>query len=175
IRRVVMGEQAVGSEATEAQIDAMAALLRDCLRGGAFGFSSSHQRVHNDGDGNPVPSRFANHDELVSLARVVGEFPGTILEFIPGIIPLSDEKLDLMCDMSLAAGRPLNWNSLNPTVDVWGLVEQTLRAHAALRDRGARVVPLTFPAPLCFYLNLGPGIGAYGALPGWAPLIATTV
>ena len=61
---------------------------------------------------NPVPSRAATSDELIALARVVRDHPGTTLEFIPTVGAFADEHVELMADMSAAADRPLNWNVL---------------------------------------------------------------
>src|SRR5262245_38584127 len=58
IRRIVMGERAVGEKATSADLEAMKALLGRSLAEGALGFSTSINATHNDGDGNPVPSRW---------------------------------------------------------------------------------------------------------------------
>ena len=63
----------------------MKRLLRLGLAAGGMGFSSTWSSSHNDHTGVPVPSRHASRDELVELCRVVGEFPGTTLEFIPQV------------------------------------------------------------------------------------------
>ena len=68
IRRVVMGD-AVHETATPEQIDAMVALLHESLRAGALGLSSSLGDADTDGDGAPVPSRSAQPDEFLALAR----------------------------------------------------------------------------------------------------------
>ena len=54
IRRIVMGERAVGEKATTEEVEAMKALLGKSLAEGALGFSTSINATHNDGDGNPV-------------------------------------------------------------------------------------------------------------------------
>jgi hypothetical protein len=78
---------------------------------GALGFSSSWARSHNDADGHMVPSPYASREELLELFRVVGIFPGAYLEFIPSVTGFFQPwAVDLMADMSVAAGRSLNWN-----------------------------------------------------------------
>lgn len=57
IRRVVMGDDAVGGTPSTDQLDQMRRLLGESLSAGAIGFSSSWTPSHCDGDGNPVPSR----------------------------------------------------------------------------------------------------------------------
>jgi N-acyl-D-aspartate/D-glutamate deacylase len=174
IRRVVMGDRAMGYETTDTDIEAMGQLLRDSLAAGALGFSSSQSVIHNDYEGNPVPSRFAGPDELVRLARIVGEYPGTVLEYIaPSLIPLTDEYLDLMAEMSLAAGRSLNWNNLAARSDFADAVARTLQSHERIWAKGAHVVPLTYPASSTFYFTLASS-APFGGLPGWGPLIGMT-
>jgi N-acyl-D-aspartate/D-glutamate deacylase len=175
IRRVVMGERAMGGETTDADLDAMGRLLRESLEAGALGFSSSQSTVHLDHKGNPVPSRFASREELLMLARIVGEFPGTVLEFIaPSLIPLTDDALDLMAEMSLTAGRSLNWNNLNARVEFQDAVEQTLKGHERIWAKGADVVPLSYPAVFTSYFSMA-STAPFGGLPGWAPITGMTI
>ena len=77
LRRLVMGERAVGGAATERDIDAMEAALHAALAEGALGFSTSQVHTHNDGDGQPVPSRAAAREEMERLAAAVREHEGT--------------------------------------------------------------------------------------------------
>jgi N-acyl-D-aspartate/D-glutamate deacylase len=85
IRRCVMGERAVGEQATEAELADMVELLRSSLAEGGMGFSSTISSTHNDFDGNPVPSRHATREEILTLARQVRDFSGTTVEFLPGV------------------------------------------------------------------------------------------
>src|SRR5690349_16599366 len=117
LRRNVMGADAVGNEATPAQLDAMVALLRDSLAAGGIGFSTTLSFTHSDGDGKPVASRWASRDEVLALCAAVREHEGTTLEYVTDgcLRGFSDEEIALMGDMTLAGRRPLNWNVL--TID----------------------------------------------------------
>ena len=170
LRRVVMGEAAVGEAATPDQVEQMSALLAESLAAGGLGFSSSQAPTHNDGDGNPVPSRSATREELVALARVVRDHPGTTLEFIPTVGPFAGEHVELMADMSAAANRPLNWNVLVVAAGNDGYVDQ-LAASDRATERGGRVLALTVPCVMQLHLNFRSGF-LFDALPGWGPTMA---
>ncbi|MEI8323635.1 MAG: amidohydrolase family protein, partial [Actinomycetes bacterium] len=119
LRRVVMHDAANQREATDEEIEAMCNLLRDGLRAGGMGFSSTWSPSHNDHTGVPVPSRHGSRKELIALCAVVEEFPGTTLEFIPAVGEFAQETFELMGDMSAAANRPLNWNLLQVYAQNW--------------------------------------------------------
>ncbi len=171
LRRVAMGPAAVGERATPEHIARMQSLLHESLAGGALGFSSSQATTHNDGDGNPVPSRFATDEELALLCSAVGDHPGTTLEFIPTVGPFGEEHCETMTRMSLAANRPLNWNVLVVNPEFPEMHESQLRASDHAAARGARVVALTLPYNLTIRVNLASGF-LFDVLPGWGPIIA---
>jgi len=170
LRRVVMGERAVGERATDAELEAMVALLDESLAAGGLGFSSSAAPTHNDGEGKPVPSRHASAAEIVRLAGVCRRHPGTTLEFLPTVGPFGDEHYELMAAMSLAADRPLNWNVLQVMAGANPVWEGQLRASDYARERGATVVALTLPQSMTLRLNLVSGF-IFDALPGWPEVI----
>ncbi len=174
LRRVVMGERAVGHEAQPEELAQMVTLLCESLEQGGLGFSSTLSQTHNDGDGRPVPSRHASREELLALAGAVRDFPGTTLEFLPGIGEFSDDQKMLMTDLSLAANRPLNWNVLAPSSANEALVAQQLSASDFARERGAEVIALTVPQPVTVRINLHAGF-VFDALHGWADLFQLPV
>ncbi len=152
--------------------DEMQRLLHDALDAGALGFSTSQAHTHNDADGEPVPSRFADDDELLALAGCVAEHEGTTLEAIVAgcINGFADDEVELLAGMSRAARRPLNWNvlgvsSLNPTGH-----ERQLAASDAAAARGGRVVALTLPHPMSMRLSFLTGFVLDG-LPGWREIL----
>jgi N-acyl-D-aspartate/D-glutamate deacylase len=171
LRRVVMGDDAVGSAARPEQVEAMTRLLGESLDAGGLGFSSSQATTHNDGDGNPVPSRSATPDELVALAGEAGRHEGTTLEFIPAVGGFNEDHLALMASMSRAADRPLNWNVLVPNAARAEMAWQALEASDYAAARGGRVVALTVPDVMRTHLTFKAGF-VFDALPGWAKTMA---
>ncbi|MGZ6907311.1 MAG: N-acyl-D-amino-acid deacylase family protein [Acidimicrobiia bacterium] len=174
LRRLAMGEHATGGAATEDQIATMAAMLRAALDAGAFGFSSSQAPTHNDGNGDPVPSRFASKAELVALAGELGPYAGTQLELIIAgcLNGFTDAEVDLMVDLCRAADSPLNWNVLG--VSATGNHEHQLAASSRAAERGARVVALTIPQSMRIRLSFLTGFVLDG-LPGWAEVLGRPV
>ncbi|HEU5302642.1 MAG TPA: amidohydrolase family protein [Acidimicrobiia bacterium] len=174
IRRVVMGDDAVGQAASAEQIAEMGRVLAESLAAGGLGFSSSQATTHNDGDGEPVPSRAADPEELIALCRVAGEHEGTTLEFIPTVGEFEEQHLTLMAEMSRAADRPLNWNVLVPTAaratDIW----RRLEAGDFASERGAKVLALTVPDVMRTHLTFKAGF-VLDALPGWRKPMALPV
>jgi N-acyl-D-aspartate/D-glutamate deacylase len=171
IRRSVMGARANTDAASPADIAAMQQLLRDSLAAGGLGFSTTISPAHSDPDGNPVPSRLANREELLALAGVVRDFPGTSIEFSLDVqTPFTDEHIQLMTDISLAAQRPLNWNALLPSARAPETFRSQLSASDHAAARGARVVPLVVVKPGDLRLNFTSGF-VLDLLPGWAEIL----
>jgi N-acyl-D-aspartate/D-glutamate deacylase len=172
IRRVVMGERAIGHAASAEELERMKRLLAQSLSEGALGFSSTVSPTHNDANGNPVPSRHASREELVALARVCRDYEGTSLEFLPAVGRFSNDIKQLMSDLSTAAQRTLNWNAINAG-DAETMANQ-LSASDLARANGGDVRALTIPQPITLRLNLFAGF-VFDALNGWDHLFRMSV
>ncbi|HEX7094454.1 MAG TPA: amidohydrolase family protein [Acidimicrobiales bacterium] len=175
LRRVVMGPAANEREATDDEIDKMRALLAQGLEAGGLGFSSSWGAAHFDGDGRPVPSRFASRDELIALASVCRDHPGTSLEFLPSRVDRFDDgELDLLSTMSRSAQRPLNWNVVRISPANPREAEEAIAAARHAREHGARVVVLNMPIPSRSRFSFKTGF-VLDALPDWGEVMALPV
>ena len=173
LRRLVMGERAVGGAASAADLDAMEAALHAALAEGALGFSTSQVHTHNDGDGQPVPSRVAGREEMERLAAAVREHDGTTVELIvPGCLNgFTEEEVDFLATMSLLADRPVNWNVLGVSAMNPDAAWNQLAAGTAAAARGATVVALTLPHTMQLRLSFEHGAILDG-LPGWREVFA---
>ena len=176
LRRLAMGERSVGEAADDADLAEMERLLRESLEAGGFGFTSSWAISHNDANGDPVPSRHAKPEELVHLSRVVGDYDGTNLEFIPTVGRFDESHYQLMTDMSVAANRPLNWNliAVNLSPKQMEAMEVRLAASDYARERGGRVLALTVPCAVQSRMSLESGF-VFDMLNGWAKPMALPV
>ena len=167
LRRYVMGDDANRRPASEAEIAELVDLVHASIKGGALGFSSSWSETHSDEDGVPVPSRWATREELVALAGAIKGHEGTVLEFLPG--SFESDRLELMTAMSLAAGRPLNWNLLGVIAGETAVMEEQLAASDHAATHGAKVVALTLPDVSRARYSFETGF-ILDAIPGWASL-----
>tara|TARA_R110002049_G_scaffold308150_1_gene511121 strand:+ start:22111 stop:23838 length:1728 start_codon:yes stop_codon:yes gene_type:complete len=176
IRRVVMGDRAVGEAATDEELAQMKALLRESLEAGAMGFSTTTSPTHNDADGNPVPSRSATREELLELASVCRDYEGTTLELLPNL-NFDDDTVELLADFSLAGGRPVNWNVLAVMTADDAAREQVKKQLAVsdyAREKGAEVIALTAAQTMTIRINLHNGV-IFDSLPDWAWLFKLPV
>ncbi len=176
LRRNVMGADAVGNEASPEQVEAMAVVLHEAIEAGGLGFSTTLAFTHSDGDGQPVASRWASHDEVLALCAAVRDHEGTTLEYVTDgcMRGFTDDEVDLMAAMSLAGRRPLNWNVL--TVD--SKEPERYRAQLAACEhaaaQGGKAVALTMPV----LVEMNMSFGTYCALfmlPDWSEVMSLPV
>ncbi len=172
LRRRVMGTAAVGNEATPEQLDEMVRLLHESIEAGGIGFSTTLARTHSDGDGQPVASRWASRDELLTLARAAGEHPGTQLEFASDgcLDGFDDDEVDFMIAFAKAAGRPLNWNVLTVDSHDPERYRNQLAAMDRCREAGVEVVALTMPILVGMNMSFL-NYCALNMMPDWGPIL----
>jgi N-acyl-D-amino-acid deacylase len=85
VRLAVMGEESQEREATQDEIDEMAALIEEAMQVGAIGVSSSY--ADTDEFGRPVPSRFSSIHEKCELAAAMGRSGRGVWEVVPVLSP----------------------------------------------------------------------------------------
>ena len=122
LRVFVMGERALRHEAATADdVAAMSQLVREAMDAGAVGFSAARLLEHLSSKGDNVPGTFAQDDELLSIARAMGESGHGTFQIIPmGGVGASmydeaghDARLaehERLVAIARASGRPLTYS-----------------------------------------------------------------
>ena len=176
IRRYVMGPAAVGAEASVEHIAGMRTELAKSIQSGALGFSFTNSTSHSDGDGEPVASRWATHDELIALCEEVGLHEGTTLEgIVPGCLDrFADDEIELLGLMSAAANRPMNWNVLTVDSREADRVPRQISAYDRSIELGGKVVALTMPVQVPMNMSFSSFCGLW-LLPGWQQILGVPV
>ena len=141
-RFYVMGERAITDDATEEEINAIAALVGQSVRDGAIGFSTNRLPGHTLPDGRSIPGTFAKEEELVAISKAVGE-RGGLLQSVLNYGKL-DEEMDIVAKQCRAAGTRILFSApYFPSTEGEGTGYDA--AIAAMRDEGLDVNGLTLP------------------------------
>ncbi len=125
VRAFVMGERGAKNEpATDADISAMADIVREGIAAGALGFSTSRTLAHRAIDGEPVPGTFAAEGELFGIGSVLGELRTGVFELAPAgalgeDLAAPEKEVAWMRRLAAATGRPVTFaltqNNADPT------------------------------------------------------------
>ncbi|MFP6803270.1 MAG: amidohydrolase family protein [Pseudomonadales bacterium] len=91
IRAYVMGERCNTDYApTQAEVEEMAALVREGVEAGALGFSSSKTLLHKDIHGEYMPGTFSGNDEMLALGLGMKGLKNSVFELVSD--HLGDDK-----------------------------------------------------------------------------------
>ena len=90
VRFYVMGDRGVDQEPSQKEKMQMADIVRQAIKDGAVGFSTSRNPGHRIPDGRSVPGTFAKHDELLQIAKAVGE-QDALMQSVTNMSAFEDE------------------------------------------------------------------------------------
>jgi N-acyl-D-aspartate/D-glutamate deacylase len=147
LRLYVMGDAAYERAATTEEIDRMCQLLSEALAIGAAGFSTSFSFAHRGVDGKPVPSRFAEMDEVEALFMTAGKSGKGVVLTTPG---WQCEYADVYT-WQPRVGRPFTGPLFAASN---GSHLKTVKLHQEGIARGANVWPQVTPRPLTMQFTL---------------------
>ena len=177
IRTYVMGDRSVDEEPTADEIEQMAALVGKSVAEGAVGFSSSRLLAHRMPDGRSIPGTFAKTDEMVAIAKALGENNG----LVQNVLEYSrfESEMELLREQARAA----NTRAIFTAPHVPG-PDGKANAYAdhieGMRAEGLDVTALTLPRAGGFLSGLKTNIMVMppdtfvpGSMtPGWKALVA---
>lgn len=114
LRMYVMGKRALSEKATEDDMTRMAAAVKEALRAGAMGFSSSRASTHVTPDDTPVASRIAEWEEIDRIIAAMAELDAGIFQIGPDIASGAAHRAFLarLREVALAYKRPIMFGVL---------------------------------------------------------------
>jgi N-acyl-D-aspartate/D-glutamate deacylase len=140
VRRMVLGDGDVQPSA--AQLDAMTALVRQAMKDGAVGLSTSLQYA---------PAPYAKTEELIALAREAAKYGGVYATHMRSEGAHVMEALDEAFRIGREAQIPVEiWHLKAAGKPQWGLMPQIVRRIDAARASGVDVGANTYAYPAWF-------------------------
>jgi len=153
-RFYVMGERAVEEAPTAEDIVQIADLAGRSVQEGAVGFSVNRLKAHRLPDGRAIPGTFAPEEELVAIARKVGQ-AGGFLQSVIEAQPLDEEMRIMRLQLEAAGTHMLFSAPWLPGVDGASAYQP---AVDAMRAAGLNVTGTTQPRSAGFLSGLSTNI-----------------
>ncbi len=155
LRLWVMGDDSMTRAASPDEVAAIGSLLETCLTHGAIGLSTSF--VDMDEQLQPVPSRYADTDELDALCAILAKHQKilqVVHEFYDTDLTLA--RIDQLADLSLKHDITTTLSPLFVNQDNQSGVSRVMERVHAQHARGARVWPQvqTRPIDISFCLEV---------------------
>lgn len=146
VRAYVMGDRGARNEdANPEDIQEMAAIVKEGLKAGALGFTTSRTLAHRAIDGEPVPGTFAAEDELFGIGQALKELGTGIYEVAPAGVTGDDAnapalEIAWMRKLSAEIERPVSFAMVQFDNEPEAWREALDRSLEALED-GAELYP----------------------------------
>lgn len=128
LRAYVMGDRGVHhDEATPKDIVAMRELIREGMKAGAMGFSTSRTFIHKYDERKYPPGTFATGDEISSLGNVLGEVGHGVFQMTSNHAAMAGE-IPWLLQMARHNKLPVMFNlqQTDPAPDLWKDILKTL-------------------------------------------------
>jgi N-acyl-D-aspartate/D-glutamate deacylase len=115
LRMYVMGKRALTEKATDDDLTRMVAAVKEAVRAGAMGFSSSRATTHVTPDDTPVASRIADWSELDRLVGALADLNAGVFQIGPDISGGEAQRrfLTRLKQLGVESGRPIMFGVLS--------------------------------------------------------------
>ncbi|MAU61949.1 amidohydrolase family protein [Parvibaculum sp.] len=121
VRVYVMGERGAKREAaTDDEVAEMRDIVRDAIKAGAIGFSTSRTVAHRTSDGDLTPTIGAADKEMMAIAEGLKEAGAGVLQWVSDFREI-DHEFSLVEKLVEISGRPLSFSLVQADVmpDQW--------------------------------------------------------
>src|ERR1700722_4169202 len=139
LRAYVLGEGRANDLANGEEIAEMAALVREAVRAGAIGASTTRTILHRAKDGELAAGTTAAADELIAIGEALGKAGHRVFSLASDLRDL-DHEFAWMSEISIRAGIPVTYQVLQADFapDLW---REWIDRGVAANRRGAWLVP----------------------------------
>jgi N-acyl-D-amino-acid deacylase len=168
-RHYVMGEESMERAANPEETASIAALIKEAVAAGAFGFTTTAVPQHIGYKGRPIACRNASPDEFKAYCRSLRELGRGAIELAltKSVALLADEEYEFLDMLLRESERPVTWLALLNRDDMPDACQETLSKAEPLIRRGG--VPQVTCRPLTIQINLrDPFI--FANLESWNPV-----
>ena len=174
LRVYVMGDRAVRREpATPDDIAEMRRLTIEALQCGAFGFTTSRTDSHKTPDGELVPSRDADADELVGIGSALGAV-GMGAFGMNSDFDDEDYELNWMTRLARQSGRPV-WFLLTDRYEDPQRWRRLLNATHAARAQGISFTAQIAGRPIGVMMGVGTALNPFTVRPSYKKIEALPI
>ncbi len=159
VRAYVMGDRGARNEdANPEDIQEMAAIVKEGLKAGALGFTTSRTLAHRAIDGEPVPGTFAAEDELFGIGQALKDLGTGIYEVAPAGVTGDDAnapelEIAWMRKLSAEIERPVSFAMVQFDNEPEAWRDALDRSLEALED-GAELYPQVAARGISILLTL---------------------
>jgi N-acyl-D-aspartate/D-glutamate deacylase len=166
LRVYVMGDRAVRREtATADDIAEMRRLTIEALKVGAFGFTTSRTDSHKTPDGELVPSRDADADELLGIGSALS-VTGTGAFGMNSDFDDEDYELAWMTKLARETGRPV-WFLLTDRYEDPQRWRRLMRAVHEARAKGLSLTAQIAGRPIGVMMGIGTALNPFTVRPSY--------
>jgi len=139
VRRYVMGEASQERQATDDEVAAMKAIVREGIEAGAVGVSFERNLRHFDWNGRLAPTNLASDAEIFAVARVVDEVGRGVIQF--------GGDRELGAEVAKAIRRPVFYGNITQQAVAPDRWRDRLAEAESLMRQGHRAYQFVMPRP----------------------------
>jgi len=171
VRTYVMGDRGTNNEKASAEdISKMADIVRDGIKAGALGFTTSRTELHTTREDQAMPGTYADEDELLGIGKVIGEMDGKAIYGVVSDWTNWEEEMDWMKRLSIANNCQINFVLFFREEADWPRVQAQLAYVREAAKEGARLIPHVGARPVNLLLSWDGTINPFSFHAAYAPL-----
>ena len=166
VRFSVMGFESLERAARPPEIERMRELVRQGLRAGAIGFSTSQNKLHVGAGGVPIPSRWAKDDEILALCDVLREEGRGIIQTDGGvdIAHRAAWVQEIGGPVAVGTGRTVLAGNVLPR---FAASQSILDEIRSFQEQGASIYAQAAPSRFDSYFTLDGGTVTFNSFSVW--------